>query len=172
MYKEKYNKYEDLQITDFEDQIELLFTVNDQLEDSDICVDIVADDMTIRHLLSLAMTELDFAPRKISMEKDGAMYCLEMFDDGSLRVFLYDQFHNDSLQGTSIYLYQNDIAQNVVEFMLNFYDDSNIILYGYNDEDDDFTTGDVSDLDSKQIKTNSVIDTLVGLGVLMELLDL
>ena len=56
--------------------------------------------------------------------------------------------------------------------MLNFYDDSNIILYGYNDEDDDFITGDVSDLDSKQIKTDSVIDTLVGLGVLIELLDL
>lgn len=69
MYKEKYNKYEDLQITNFEDEIDLLFTVDDQLEDGDMCVDIVADDMTIRHLLSLAMTELDFAPRKISMEK-------------------------------------------------------------------------------------------------------
>ena len=84
--KKNYNKYEDLQITNFEDEIDLLFTAKDQLEDSDICVDIVADDMTIRHLLSLAMTELDFAPRKISMGKDGAMYCLEMFDDGSLRV--------------------------------------------------------------------------------------
>lgn len=172
MYKEKYNKYEDLQITDFEDQIELLFTVKDQLEDSDICVDIVADSMTIRYLLSLAMTELDFAPRKISMEKDDALYCLEMFDDGSLRVFLCDQFHNDSLQGTSIYLYQNDVTQDVVEFMLNFYDDSNIILYGYDDEDDDFATGDVSDLDVNQVKTDSVIDALVGLGVLIELLDL
>ena len=171
-YKDKYNKYEDMNITDFEDQIELLFTVNDQLVDGDNCVDIIANAETIRYILSIAMSELDYAPHKINMEKDDATYCLEMFDDGSLRVFLYDQFHNDSLQGTSIYLYQNDITQNVVEFMLNFYDDSNIILYGYNDEDDDFTTGDVSDLDSKQIKTDSVIDTLVGLGVLIELLDL
>ena len=46
-YKDKYNKYEDLNITDFEDQIELLFTVNDQLVDGDSCVDIVANAETI-----------------------------------------------------------------------------------------------------------------------------
>ena len=49
-YKDKYNKYEDLNITDFEDQIELLFTVNDQLVDGDNCVDIIANAETIRYI--------------------------------------------------------------------------------------------------------------------------
>ena len=57
-YKDKYNKYEDLNITDFEDQIELLFTVNDQLVDGDNCVDIIANAETIRYILSIAMSEL------------------------------------------------------------------------------------------------------------------
>lgn len=68
-YKDKYNKYEDLNITDFEDQIELLFTVNDQLVDGDNCVDIIANAETIRYMLSIAMSELDYAPHKINMEK-------------------------------------------------------------------------------------------------------
>ena len=50
-YKDKYNKYEDLNITDFEDQIELLFTVNDQLVDGDNCVDIIANAETIRYIV-------------------------------------------------------------------------------------------------------------------------
>ena len=83
-YKDKYNKYADLNITDFEDQIELLFTVNDQLVDGDNCVDIIANAKTIRYMLSIAMSELDYTPHKINMEKDDATYCLEMFDDGSL----------------------------------------------------------------------------------------
>ena len=126
-YKDKYNKYEDLNITDFEDQIELLFTVNDQLVDGDNCVDIIANAETIRYILSIAMSELDYAPHKINMEKDDATYCLEMFDDGSLRVFLYDKY-NDSLQGTSIYLYQEEVTQDIVDFVLNFYSDSDIWL--------------------------------------------
>ena len=115
-YKDKYNKYEDLNITDFEDQIELLFTVNDQLVDGDNCVDIIANAETIRYILSIAMSELDYAPHKINMEKDDATYCLEMFDDGSLRVFLYDKY-NDSLQGTSIYLYQEEVTQDIVDWI-------------------------------------------------------
>lgn len=145
-YKDRYNKYEDLNITDFEDEIGLLFEVNQQLIDGDSCVDIVANDETIRYLLSVAMSEYDFAPRKIDMELDDAIYCLELFDDGSLRVFLYDKY-NDSLQGTSIYLYQNDITQKIVDFALNFYSDSDIWLYGYKDEDDEFSSDDVSDAD-------------------------
>lgn len=146
-YKDKYNKYEDLNITDFEDQIELLFTVNDQLVDGDNCVDIIANAETIRYMLSIAMSELDYAPHKINMEKDDATYCLEMFDDGSLRVFLYDKY-NDSLQGTSIYLYQEEVTQDIVDFVLNFYSDSDIWLFGYEDEDDiSINKEDVSDLD-------------------------
>ena len=146
-YKDKYNKYEDLNITDFEDQIELLFTVNDQLVDGDNCVDIIANAETIRYMLSIAMSELDYAPHKINMEKDDATYCLEMFDDGSLRVFLYDKY-NDSLQGTSIYLYQEEVAQDIVDFVLNFYSDSDIWLFGYEDEDDiPISKEDVSDMD-------------------------
>lgn len=146
-YKDKYNKYEDLNITDFEDQIELLFTVNDQLVDGDSCVDIIANAETIRYMLSIAMSELDYTPHKINMEKDDAIYCLEMFDDGSLRVFLYDKY-NDSLQGTSIYLYQEEVAQDIVDFVLNFYSDSDIWLFGYEDEDDiSISKEDVSDMD-------------------------
>lgn len=145
-YKDRYNKYEDLNITDFEDEIGLLFEVNQQLIDGDSCVDIIANDETIRYLLSVAMSEYDFAPIKIDMELDDAIYCLELFDDGSLRVFLYDKY-NDSLQGTSIYLYQNDITQKIVDFALNFYSDSDIWLYGYEDEDDEFSSDDVSDAD-------------------------
>ena len=146
-YKDKYNKYEDLNITDFEDQIELLFTVNDQLVDGDNCVDIIANDETIRYMLSIAMSELDYTPHKINMEKDDATYCLEMFDDGSLRVFLYDKY-NDSLQGTSIYLYQEEVTQDIVDFVLNFYSDSDIWLFGYEDEDGiQISNEDVSDMD-------------------------
>lgn len=145
-YKTRYNKYEDLNITDFEDELSLLFEINEQLEDGDTCVDIIASDESIRYLLSIAMSEFDFAPRKIDMELDNAIYCLELFDDKSLRVFLYDKY-DDSLQGTSIYLYQNDVKQRIVDFALNFYSDSDIWLYGYEDEDDDFATGDVSDAD-------------------------
>lgn len=146
-YKDKYNKYEDLNITDFEDQIELLFTVNDQLVDGDNCVDIIANAETIRYMLSIAMSELDYTPHKINIEKDDATYCLEMFDDGSFRVFLYDRY-NDSLQGTSIYLYQEEVTQDIVDFVLNFYSDSDIWLFGYEDEDDiPISKEDVSDLD-------------------------
>ena len=70
-----------------------------------------------------------------------------MFDDGSLRVFLYDKY-NDSLQGTSIYLYQEDVTQDIVDFVLNFYSDSDIWLFGYEDEDDiPISKEDVSDMD-------------------------
>lgn len=146
-YKDKYNKYEDLNITDFEDQIELLFTVNDQLVDGDNCVDIIASAETIRYMLSIAMSELDYTPHKINMEKDDATYCLEMFDDGSLRVFLYEKY-NDSLQGSSIYLYQEEVTQDIIDFVLNFYSDSDIWLFGYDDEDNiPISKEDVSDLD-------------------------
>lgn len=147
-YKDKYNKYEDLHIVDFEDQIGLLFEANERLTNGDSCVDIIANDDTIRYLLSIAMYEFDYTPRKIDMEQDNVIYCLEMFDDGSLRVFLYDKY-NDSLQGTSIYLYQEDVTQEIVDFALNFYSDSTIWLFGYDDEDDNIPVSmeDVSDID-------------------------
>ena len=173
MYKKKYTRYCDLNIMDFKDEIDLLYSIDDQLEDGDMCVDIIADDITIRYLLSLAMSELDYAPRRINMEKDERLYCLELFDDGSLRVFLYDDCHNDTLQGTSIYLYQEAITQDIVEFALDFYDDSDVCLYGLEDEDDDFTTGDVTDLDIQKSTVTPTqkecLEMLIGMGVVSDI---
>ena len=59
----------------------------------------------------------------------------------------YDKY-NDSLQGTSIYLYQEEVTQDIVDFVLNFYSDSDIWLFGYEDEDDiHISKEDVSDMD-------------------------
>lgn len=146
-HKNKYNKYEDLNIVDFEDEIDLLSEISQQLIDGDPCVDIIANDATVRYLLSILMTEFNFSPRRINMEHDNAIYCLELFDDGTLRVFLYDKY-SDLLQGTSIYLYQDNVSQKIVDDVLNYYADSDIWLFGYEDEDDVLVSKeDVSDLD-------------------------
>ena len=171
-HKNKYNKYEDLNIVDFEDEIDLLSEINQQLIDGYPCVDIIANDATVRYLLSTLMTEFNFSPRRINMEHDNAIYCLELFDDGTLRVFLYDKY-SDLLQGASIYLYQDNVSQKIVDDVLNYYADSDIWLFGYEDEDDVLVNKeDVSDLDIiaqiMQAKDFEQIPTLPSYRYLLE----
>ena len=97
--------------------------------------------------MSLALFQYDFEVRYVNISDDG-MYCLELFDDGTLKAFSYEYANC----GVYTYLYQEDCTQDHIEDLL----DSKLskpILFGFYDDSEKnherFYHGDVSDLDLK-----------------------
>lgn len=142
------NKYQYLDICDFKDDIELLSHISESLMDKDTsCIDIISSAEMIRHLMSLALFQYDFEVRYVNISDDG-MYCLELFDDGTLKAFSCEYANC----GVYTYLYQEDCTQDQIEDLL----DSKLskpILFGFYDDSEKiherFYHGDVSDLDFK-----------------------
>lgn len=141
LYKEKYKKYEDVNIVEFKDEIELLYRcVNDYIDEYG-CVDIIGSDELIRELLTDLSFNYDYAVKSATLYPDISLYCLEIFDDHSFAVF--DACNKK--YGNVILMYQKDcIDEHIVDYSKE-YDVS--YVFGFEDENDDFVHGDVSDLD-------------------------
>lgn len=136
-----------MDICDFKDDVELLSHISESLMDQGIsCVDVIASAEIIRHLMTLALFQFDFDVRYVNISDDG-MYCLELFDDGTLKAFSYEY----KRCGVYTYLYQENCTQDQIDDLL----DSQLskpILFGFYDDSERherFYHGDVSDLDLK-----------------------